>query len=271
MNPQSTIHNPQSAIRNPQSATARLVLGMETATFCGSVALLADDRLIGSRTLNSSATHSARLLQSIAELLAEADVPLGNVTGIAVSIGPGSFTGVRIGLSAAKGLAFAQRIPMVGVSTLEALAVRAGRDPRLICPVIDARRNETFVAAYRWPRGADLPRLVVPPGVMPIERFLDCLLAARSATRDRHFAIRNPQSAIRGRCLFLGDGALRYRKPIESRLGQLASFAPPHRILPSAEEIAWLGRRRLARGEFDDPAVLEPVYIRSSDARLPAR
>ena len=228
---------------------ARLVLGMETATFCGSVALLADDRLIGSRTLNSSATHSARLLQSIAELLAEADVPLGDVMGVAVSIGPGSFTGVRIGLSAAKGLAFAQRIPMVGVSTLEALAVRAGRDPRLICPVIDARRNETFVAAYRWPRGADLPKLAVRPGVMAIEKFLE---------------------RLHGRCLFLGDGALRYRKPIESHLGERASFAPPHRILPSAEEIAWLGRRRLARGEFDDPAVLEPVYIRPSDARLPA-
>jgi len=271
---------PQSAIRNPQSEIGRLVLGIETATFCGSVALLADDRLIGSRTLNTSATHSARLLTSIAELLAEADTALGDVAGIAVSIGPGSFTGVRIGLSAAKGLAFAGRVPMVGVSTLEALAVRAGRDPRLICPVVDARRSEVFAAAYRWPNRADLPKSILAPGVMPIATFLDHLIRFTSRRQVPHpessvenpqSAIRNPQSAMAGGFVFLGDGALRYRKPIESRLGERASFAPPHRVLPSAEEIAWLGGRRLARGEFDDPAVLEPVYIRSSDARLPAR
>jgi tRNA threonylcarbamoyladenosine biosynthesis protein TsaB len=225
------------------------ILGIETATFCGGAALLADDRLIGSRTLNSLATHSARLLRAIEDLLRETETRLDDLTGLAISIGPGSFTGVRIGLSSAKGLAVALGIPVVGVSTLEALAVRAGRDTRLICPVIDARRNETFAAAYRWERGADLPRLAIAPGVMPIRNFL---------------------RGLRGRCLFLGDGALRYRADIESQLGDRASFAPPHRILPSAEEIAWLGQRRLARGESDDLARLEPVYLRSSDARLPS-
>lgn len=226
-----------------------MVLGIETATFCGSVALLATDRLIASRTLNSPMTHSARLLGAIEHLLGEANACLKDLTGLAVSIGPGSFTGVRIGLSAAKGLALALKTALVGVSTLEALAVRAGRDRRLICPVIDARRSETFVAGYRWPPGAELPQLAISPGVMPIQTFLQ---------------------RLRGRCLFLGDGALRYRTAIESRLGKRASFAPPHRILPSAEEIAWLGLRQLARGESDGLALLEPVYIRPSDARLPA-
>ena len=225
-----------------------MILGIDTATFCGGVALLADDRLIGSRTLNSSATHSARLLHAIKSLLAEAQLRVEDLTGLAVSIGPGSFTGVRIGLAAAKGLAVARGIPLVGISTLEALAVRAGRDPRLICPVVDARRNEVFAAAYRWPSGAELPRLVREVRVTPIEGFL---------------------RGLRGRCLFLGDGALRYRAEIESHLGPRASFAPPHRVLPSAEEIAWLGQRRLAQGESDDLAQLEPVYIRSSDARPP--
>jgi len=225
-----------------------LTLGIETATFCGGVALLAGDRLLASRTLNSAMTHSARLLRAIKDLLDEAQTRLDDLTGLAVSIGPGSFTGVRIGLSAAKGLALALDIPVVGVSTLEALAVRAGRDCRLICPVVDARRNETFVAAYRWPRGSDLPRLAIAASVMPIGNFLQ---------------------RLRGRCLFLGDGALRYRAQIESHLGDRAAFAPPHRILPSAEEIAWLGQMRLARGVADDLAQLEPVYIRSSDARLP--
>jgi tRNA threonylcarbamoyladenosine biosynthesis protein TsaB len=239
----------------PETRTvqAPLLLGLETATFCGSVALLAGDRLVASRTLNSPATHSARLLRTIEDLLGETTTRLENLAALAVSIGPGSFTGVRIGLSVAKGLAFALDIAIVGVSTLEALAVRAGRNRRLICPVIDARRNETFVAAYRWPAAADFPRCALPPAVMPIERFLDRLPAAR-----------------RGQCLFLGDGALRYRAEIEAHLGERAAFAPPHRMLPSAEEVTWLGQRRLARGNADDPARLEPVYIRPSDARLPA-
>jgi len=226
-----------------------LVLGIETATFCGSVALLCTDRLVASRTLNSRVTHSARLLGAIEDLLAETDTRPQDLAGLAVSIGPGSFTGVRIGLSAAKGLSLALDTAIVGVSTLEALAVRAGRDRRLICPVIDARRKETFVAGYRWPAGAELPQLAIGCGVMPIGDFL---------------------RRLRGRCLFLGDGALRYRREIEDRLGERASFAPPHRMLPSAEEVACLGQRRLARGESDELARLEPVYIRPSDARLPA-
>lgn len=239
----------KSKIQNPKSKIA-LLLGIETATFCGGVALLGADRLLGSRTLNSPATHSGRLLAAIEGLLAETGRDLHDLTGLAVSIGPGSFTGVRIGLSAAKGLAVALNLPMVGVSTLEALALRAGRDNRLICPVLDARRKEVFAAAYRWAAQADVPRLVIAPAAAPIEDFL---------------------RRLRGRCLLLGDGALRYRPAIESHLGERASFAPAHRMLPSAEEVAWLGQRRFARGEADDPAQLEPVYIRPSDARAPAR
>jgi len=225
-----------------------LTLGIETATSCGGVALLADDRLLGSRTINSPATHSGRLLAAIRRLLEETGLALDQLTGLAVSIGPGSFTGVRIGLSAAKGLAVSLGLPLAGVSTLAALAVRAGHDPRLLCTVLDARRNEIFGAAWRWPGKTPLPREVLPPAVLPIEAFLE---------------------RLEGHCLFLGDGALRYRGAIEHALGDRAAFAPPHRILPSAEEVAYLGRLRLADGLPDDLATLEPVYIRPSDARLP--
>jgi len=248
------------SVQHSASSVHRLVLGIETATFCGGVALLADDRLVASLTLNSPTTHSTRLLAAIARLTAEAQIDVRKLSGIAVSIGPGSFTGVRIGLAAAKGLALAFNVPVAGVSSLEGLAVRAGRDSRLICPVIDARRKETFVAAYRWTRSDALPRMVIRPDVMPIERFLQL-----SPFKIKRSAF----SVQRSHFLFLGDGAVRYRDRIESLLGKRAAFAPPHRILPSAEEIAWLGHRRLARGESDDPAQLEPVYIRPSDARLP--
>jgi tRNA threonylcarbamoyladenosine biosynthesis protein TsaB len=230
--------------------TQPLILGIETATFCGGVAVIAPDRLIGSRTLNSPATHSGRLLTAIEGLLHETELRLADLTGLAVSIGPGSFTGVRIGLAVAKGLAVSLTLPIVGVSTLEALALRAGRDRRLICPVVDARRNEIFGAAYRWEGASERPVEKLAPAVLPVEAFLE---------------------RLGGQCLFLGDGALRYREAIERALADRAAFAPPHRMLPSAEEVACLGWMRLAQGEADDPGVLEPVYIRTSDARLPTK
>ncbi|MCX8036946.1 MAG: tRNA (adenosine(37)-N6)-threonylcarbamoyltransferase complex dimerization subunit type 1 TsaB [Candidatus Sumerlaeia bacterium] len=260
-------------VQNPSSKSQNLVrvLGIETATFCGGVALLGNDRLIASRTLYSSKTHSGRLLAAIRDLLSEAECSLHDLTGLAVSIGPGSFTGVRIGVAAAKGLAVALHIPIVGISTLEALAVRAGRDGRLLCTVLDARRNEVFAAAYFWPQPADRPKPVLAGGVMPLSSFMDQLAALESRrTSVGKSKIQNPKSKIASGFLFLGDGALRYRREIEQRLAARAEFAPAHRILPSAEEIAWLGLQRLLGGQSDDPALLEPVYLRASDARLPA-
>ncbi|MBM3335763.1 tRNA (adenosine(37)-N6)-threonylcarbamoyltransferase complex dimerization subunit type 1 TsaB, partial [Candidatus Sumerlaeota bacterium] len=255
-----SIQHSAFSVQHSAFSVQHLVLGIETATFCGGVAILADDRLIASLTLDSPTTHSTRLLGAITTVMAEAKIDASQLTGIAVSIGPGSFTGVRIGLAVAKGLALALNIPIVGVSTLEGLAVRAGRDSRLICPVVDARRKETFVAAYRWKRSDELPRLVIAPAVMAIEEFLQ-----RSPFNIKRSAL----SIQRSHFLFLGDGALRYRDRIQALLGERAAFAPSHHMLPSADEIAWLGLRRLARGSYDDPAQLEPVYIRPSDARPP--
>ncbi len=266
MIPAPGTQHPKSKNQNP----AR-VLGIETATFCGGAALLGDDRLIASRTLYSSKTHSERLLAAIRDLLSEAECTLHDLTGLAVSIGPGSFTGVRIGVAAAKGLALAMHIPIVGISTLESLATRAGRDRRLLCPVVDARRDEVFAAAFRWPEQTDRPKPVLDPCVMPIGSFLDRLIAMTSPRASfRKSRTENPKSKIASGFVFIGDGALRYRKEIEHRLGARAQFAPAHRMLPSAEEIAWLGLQRLAHGRGDDPARLEPVYLRASDARLPA-
>jgi tRNA threonylcarbamoyladenosine biosynthesis protein TsaB len=212
------------------------------------VAVVSDDRLLASWALWSTQTHSERLMPAIEAILAQLGLAPAELDAFAVSIGPGSFTGVRIALSAAKGLAHATGKPLIGISTLEALANRH-RDPTaaLTCPMIDAKRGEVFAQFFQF--GSD-SIFAVPVGEAMV-------LAAPKLLEH----ISQPT-------LFLGDGALRHRELIQNTLGERAIFAPPTRMLPSAEEVALLALRRLARGETDDPMTLEPIYLRKSDAEL---
>ncbi|HSR10897.1 MAG TPA: tRNA (adenosine(37)-N6)-threonylcarbamoyltransferase complex dimerization subunit type 1 TsaB, partial [Thermodesulfobacteriota bacterium] len=132
-----------------------IVLALETATLAGSVALVdAGDgetgrRIIGENTLSNPETHSARLMPGIDRLLKEASLTIRDIGGIAVSIGPGSFTGLRIGVATAKGLAYALGIPVAGVPTLDALAATRPFSPDPVCPVLDARKKEVYAALFR--------------------------------------------------------------------------------------------------------------------------
>jgi tRNA threonylcarbamoyladenosine biosynthesis protein TsaB len=224
-----------------------MILAIETATRCGSVAVVSDDRLLASWALWSTQTHSERLMPAVETILRELNLAPAALDAFAVSIGPGSFTGVRIALSAAKGLAYATGKPLIGVSTLEALANRH-RDPAaLTCPMIDAKRGEVFAQFFRHDADAAFAVPASEPMVLAAPKLLEKILQPT---------------------LFLGDGALRHRELIENALGERAIFAPPTRILPSAEEVALLALQRVRRGERDDPFSLEPIYLRKSDAEL---
>ena len=131
-----------------------LVLGIETSTTQGGVAIIDADRVLCESVLNVEVTHSERLLPAIDRALGEARVSLEALGGIAVSIGPGSFTGLRIGLSTAKGLAYATGLSLVGVSTLEAMARALPAARWQICQVLDARKQEVYAALFRHESGA---------------------------------------------------------------------------------------------------------------------
>jgi tRNA threonylcarbamoyladenosine biosynthesis protein TsaB len=226
------------------------VLAIETATYCGGVAILDSQKLLASLHLNTRKTHSERLMVSIHTLLNELSFGLDDLDGIVISRGPGSFTGIRIGMSVAKGLAFAAKKPLVAVSTLEALASRYAPEGFLICPVIDARRQEVFAAIYEKSADSSSLRPKSDEMVLSIERLL---------------------SNIKAPAVFSGDGSLKYQSIIRETLGPNGHFAPPTRMLPSAEDVALLGLESLRQGKIADPSLLEPTYLRKSDAERPHR
>lgn len=222
-----------------------LVLGVETSTMQGGVALVGEDRLVSEYLLNVEATHSERLLPAIDRMLCDAGVGLDALSGIAVSIGPGSFTGLRIGLSTVKGLAYATGLPVVGVPTLEALAWSVPFASVQVCPVLDARKHEVYAALFRYERGV-LVRLME-----------DSALAPEALC-----------SKIRKPTLFLGDGLPVYgelfRRLLADRM--LVPSLSGRGARPAC--VADLGRQRLVRGDRDSIEALVPRYLRPSEAEL---
>ena len=222
-----------------------VVLGIETSSLHGGVALVGGEGLIAEYVLNIEATYSERLLPAIERILADAGLTVGDLGGLAVAIGPGSFTGLRIGLSTAKGLAFASGHRLVGVPSLRALAwgLPFARHP--ICPILDARKGEVYCALYRWANG----RLaqVMEDAALPPQA-----LAAR---------VTEPT-------VFVGDGVEVHGQFLARALGPRALFAPAPLAGARPAAVAALGRERLLRGERDEPAALAPRYLRPSAAEL---
>ncbi len=233
-----------------------LILALETATLTGSVALveasLAEDssspamKIVGEITLNLQSTHSERLMPSIHNLFEEASLKISDLRGIALGLGPGSFTGLRIGASTVKGLAYALKIPVVGVSTLEALAGNVPYHSSVICPVLDARKKEVYAALFQGDEGGTIRR-----------QSADWVLSPEDLCRR-----------ISGRTLFLGNGAEGYGEVLRKNLGPLALFAPPELSLPRALNVAGLALPKFRTGQTLDLFSFTPIYIRRSEAEI---
>ncbi len=222
-----------------------LVLGVETSTMHGGVALVGEEGLISEYTLNVRATHSERLLPTIDRMLQDAGLGLDALSGLAVSTGPGSFTGLRIGLSTVKGLAYATGLPVVGVPSLEALAWTIPFARWQVCPVLDARKQEVYAALFRY-EGPGLVRLMEDSALAPEA------LCAR----------------IGRRTIFLGDGLAVYGELFRNLLGERLVVPPPESRGARPACVAELGRQRLLRGERAPADSLVPRYLRPSEAEL---
>lgn len=222
---------------------------METSTLTGAVALVAGDTVVAECRLNVAVTHSERLLAAVDHVLTVAGLPLADVDALAVAVGPGSFTGLRIGVSTVKSLAFATGKPLVGVPTLDALAWMLPYAAHPVCPILDAKKDEVYAGLYRTGAGR-LDRLWEYQALAP-ELLADRL--AREAP---------------GPVVFLGDGVAPWASVLRRILGGDARLAPPGLRLPSAVTVADLGRAALERGERAEPAGLLPLYVRRSEAEL---
>lgn len=221
------------------------LLAVDTATQSCGVALVEKERLLAEMLLVSRETHSLHLMGMIREVLARSRVALSAVGGFAVTLGPGSFTGLRIGISTLKGLAAALDKPLVGVSTLEAMAWQHAFAGLPVVVLMDARRREVYCARFRFDAGA--------------------------LVRESPDQVQDPMAAVREisrPCLFVGSGALLYRDLLSAALGAKARFLPDvqHHLRPSS--VAFLGGERLAQGELTPLENLRPIYIRKSDAEI---
>ena len=230
-----------------------LILAFDTATPVGSVALVDAERTLVARYFDIGLQHSQRLFVEIDQVLALAEIDLDEVDGIAVSIGPGSFTGLRIGLSAAKGLCLAADRALVPVSTLEVLAARLPYARYPVCAMLDARKGEVYAALYDNTAGS--PQLLSQPRAVAPDALLEELAAEPT--------------------IYTGDGAYAYQARIAA-LGLCALLAPAHCARPEA---GTLGRLALTRLQTDPAhglrgsqmAALEPQYLRKPDAKVGPR
>ncbi len=226
------------------------VLGLEASTPAGSIAVVDGDDLRGEVWFSTSKTHSERILQGIEQVIRETQLAFRDLDGVAVGLGPGSFTGLRIALSTAKGLALALGTPLAGIPTLEALARNVPYWRGLICPVVDARNDLIYGGLYRMTDGG--------------------LLATQQEAGTRE--VRQWVAGLEDPVLFLGSGAVAYREAIVSVLGGLAHFPPPELMHPRAAVIARLGRDALLCRGGDDMDSLVPLYLRRCEAeRLHSR
>ena len=221
------------------------LLAVDTSTRACSVAVVDQDRLACEITTGPTGTHSTHLLRLIRMTLEFSEIELHELDGLAVCVGPGSFTGLRIGVATVKGLAFAAAKPVSGVSSLEALAQPCLPWPHLICAMLDARKGEVYAALYRARDGH-------------LER----------EGREAVLSIEDALDGIHETCLFVGDGASRYREPIGVRLGPLALFPAAGQDFLRASSVAALAQVQFARQEIEDLDRLVPRYVRHSDAEL---
>lgn len=221
------------------------ILAVDTATGSCSVAVAVDGELLAEITLIRDETHSKHLTGLIRQVIQVAGMSLDEMDGFAVTRGPGSFTGLRIGISTVKGLSAASGRPLVGISSLESLAqqVCAGEHP--VCSMIDARREEVYVARYRKRNS-----------VLSLEE------------NEQALAPDKVLHSIQGTCVFVGNGAVVYRRIIMDLMGKRAHFAPATQNVIRAATVAQLAWRRFDAGDTDDLARFVPVYLRKSDAEL---
>ena len=221
-----------------------LILGIETATEQVSVAIAGHEGVIALFEVARGRRHAEILTPAIEFICARSDIGLDEIGLVAVDVGPGLFTGMRVGLATGKALALALRLPMIGISSLDLLAFPHRRSDRVVVPVIDARKGEVFYAMYRQVPGG--LQQVVAPRVGPVDELVADLLA-------------RSQEA-----LCVGDGALRYRDRILDGFHcEIADDAHP-----SAGPLVQLAHARALREDWVSPAHIRPVYLRQPDAQI---
>ena len=228
-----------------------LILAIETASSCGSVSLTTgfgeSFHLLAECSSQPDVTHSRRLLGSIDWLMNTAGAGWNDLDGIAISLGPGSFTGLRIGMAAAKSIVMAAGKPLIGVPTLDALALNVSVNDRLLCCLLDARKQQVYAGFYRTDENGLPRRISDPVAVSP---------AGLAEGLDEPVVL-------------IGSGARVYRDILLEN--DLIKIVPEYLSTPRASLVGQLAGEMLAAGRTLDPASAVPIYVRASEAEVNLR
>jgi len=214
-------------------------LAIDTSTGIAGIALVQDSQVLAELTWRCGQNHTVELLPHLTNLLNQTGVNLQSVTGIIVAKGPGSFNGLRVGISTAKGLAFSLGIPIVGISTLEAEAYQHAATGLPICPIHNAGRSEIATATYQKKQGKWF-----------------------QLTSEHITTVEALCSEITTRTVFCGELVSAVTSQLRKKLKQRAVIPPPAARVRRASFLAELGLQRLKAGDYDDLATLQPLYLR---------
>lgn len=223
------------------------MLAIDTSNLVLSVAVVEKARVLGELTTNLNKNHSVRLMDSISYLLEQLEMKPKELSGIAVAKGPGSYTGVRIGVATAKSMAWALGIPVVGISSLQALASNGAGFGGGIVPLFDARRGQVYTGLFQTGESL-LLKLAMPERIILLRDWLPMIREQMGGQP----------------LLFLGDDVSLHREAIVEVLGEQAVFAAPSFHLPRAAHIGWLGLTMLEKA--DSPHELMPEYLQVAEA-----
>lgn len=240
------------------------LIGIDSSGLVASVAIMEDDKLVAEYTVNNKKTHSQTLLPMLEEIVQSTGLDLKEVDAIAIAAGPGSFTGLRIGSATAKGLGLALKKPIVPVSTVDALAYNMYGTDCLVCPIMDARRNQVYTGIYEFIKstaqdGADSEgassafckyqlNVIKEACAVPIEEIAQAL------------------NETGRKVIFLGDGVPVFAEQLKTLMKVDYSFAPTHLALQKAGCVASLGMEKFSNGIYEDAAMHSPEYLRLSQA-----
>ncbi|KPK77344.1 MAG: hypothetical protein AMJ89_02570 [candidate division Zixibacteria bacterium SM23_73] len=224
------------------------VLGVDTSTMTAGIGIVEEDEVLVEVKFSVKITYSEILLSCIDQALKNVSLKIDDMDGFAISIGPGSFTSLRIGLSTLKGLSFATGKPLVSVLSLDALAYLSLYCQYPVVTMLDAKKNQVYAAIYETKDGE-------------LKRQSDYLV----------IGVEDLVKRISHKTLFVGSGAKLYQKKLIELLKDKAYFSQAERSLPSGATVAFLGSKKLILGQFEDIVNLEPLYLRKSEAELKFR
>ncbi|MDT8715563.1 tRNA (adenosine(37)-N6)-threonylcarbamoyltransferase complex dimerization subunit type 1 TsaB [Clostridium sp. 19966] len=220
------------------------VLSIDTATESASCAVLEDDKLLGEINFNFGKAHSVILMSMIDTLLTSIHVDISEIDGFISSRGPGSFTGLRIGMATVKGLCFGSKKDFISVSTLDSLAFNLAYSSGVVCPIMDALRGNVYTALYTF-KGEELQRISEYMAI-PIEELIKVLKEYEKVN-------------------FIGDGIIKFKEVLKNNISN-TNFAPVHLNAARASSLGELGMKLLKSGMKEDINTSTPIYLRKSQA-----